>query len=66
MIARRIGEPLPRVLAVLIDLPPDGGASVLTDAGSAAEHVEALRRLRCWFDAGELERLLALAEGAAR
>ena len=53
-----------------LDLPLDldlhGRAEVITDAAASADRAEALHRVRAWVDAGEVERALALAEGAAR
>ena len=63
MIALRAPARPMRVLSVLLDLGPDGEATLVTDAQDDTEHREALARLRRWIDRGEVERLLdGLAE----
>lgn len=61
MIARRLAAS-PDRLGVLLDLAPDGSATVTTDAQDSAEFAEALRRLRAWIDRHEVGALIAEAE----
>lgn len=67
MIAVRIDARPERVLSVLLDLAPDGEATLITDAQDSDEFREALRRLRAWCDRGAVDRLLdGLGEGGGR
>lgn len=66
MIAVRRAPAITRPLAVLLDLAPDGSATVTTDAQDSDEFAEAVGRLRRWIDRRAVDELIGEAEGGGR